>query len=176
MTKQEKANAYTTPRNVPLLLLLVVIFVVVLLTLELESRPDTGASDLVSHTKPIKCTINGSLDSSEDDLSLGGGGGGRRNEGTARGRRRNKGRGGGAVGEGNDSHSCSGDGESNHFYVGFGFWLGFATIGVDSLNYERTNNLLISSASALASAADVSILASSDVSFLKYQRARKKQF
>ena len=103
-----------------LLLLFFVIFIIVLLTLQLESRPDTGASDLVSHTKPIKCTINGSLDSSEDDLPLGVGGGGRRNEGTARGRWRNKGRRGGAVREGNGGHGRSGDGESNHFYVGFG--------------------------------------------------------
>ena len=103
------------PPGMCLLLLLVVIFVVVLLTLELESRPDTGASDLVSHTKPIKCTINGSLDSSEDDLPLGGGGGGRRNKGTARGRRRNKGRGRGAACKSDGGDGRSGDGESNHF-------------------------------------------------------------
>ena len=142
MTKQEKANAYTTPRNVPLLLLLVVIFVVVLIALQLKGGPDAGSLHLVSHTKPIECRVDGRLDGSVDDLPLSGGGGDRRNEGTARGRRRNKSRGGGAVREGNGGHNCSGDGASNHFYVGFVFWLGFATIGVDSLNYERTTEQL----------------------------------
>ena len=103
------------PPGMRLLLLLVVIFVVVLLTLQLKGGPDAGSLHLVSHTKPIKCTINGSLDSSEDDLPLGGGGGGRRNKGTARGRRRNKGRGRGAVGKSDGGDGRSGDGESNHF-------------------------------------------------------------
>ena len=158
-----------------LLLLLVVIFVIVLLTLELESRPDTGASNLVSHTKPIKCTINGSLDSSEDDLPLRGGGGGRRNEGTSRGRRRNKGRGGGAVRKSDGGHGRSGDGESNHFYVGFGFCLSF----VDSLNYERIALIQLHSVISsriVKAAADVSILASSNDSlFLNIKELANSQ-
>jgi len=110
-----------------LLLLLVVIFSIVLITLQLKGGPDAGSLHLVSHTKPIECRVDGRLDGSVDDLPLRGRSGGRRNEGTARGRLRNKGRGGGAVRDDNGGHGRSGDGESNHFYVGFGFWLRLAT-------------------------------------------------
>lgn len=120
------------PPAMCLLLLLVVIFVVVLIALQLKSGPDAGSLHLVGHTKPIECRVDGRLDGSVNDLPLGGRRGGRRNEGTSRGRRRNKGRGGGAVRNSDGGHGRSGDGESNHFYVGFGFWLGFATVGVDS--------------------------------------------
>ena len=151
-----------------LLLLLVVIFVIVLITLQLKSGPDAGSLHLVGHTKPIECRVDGRLDGSVNDLSLGGGRGGRRNEGTSRGRWRNKGRGGGAVRKGNGDHGRSGDGESNHFCIGFEFWLRYTLqlASILDLSYYSMNEQLIISrivkSSSCGQVADVSILASSN--------------